>query len=371
MKLSRIAIPVLGFVPAGGTRVLCCLATEFVRIGLDVDFLVLDDDTRPPFPTEARVIYARAIDPSCVPARGGGKLGIVRNILRLARAVRQVRGEYDLWFASFAFVALACALGGVRTRTLYYVQGYDPEVLVKKRKLASWIGAALAYLSYWACRHQVVNSPHYFGYPGISATTFIPPGVDTAIFHAKRGGLNLEGRSIRIGIVGRSEPHKYRPVLEAFAAIAAAHPGCVLVVAFGNIPETALAAAGNHDVVLPRNDSELADFYRGCDVLLALSELPVGAFYPPLEALACGTLLISNRFLFIDSSNAWVVDRADQVVAAFDAILRSSVLERAAKQAQGIRTIRDELRWPDLARRFIEYAERSLFAPQAMPGSKA
>ena len=116
--LSRIAIPVLGFVPAGGNRVLCTLATEFVRMGIAVDFLVLDDQSTPPFPTEARIVYARDIEPSLVPIREG-KLGIVRNIFRLARAIRRTRSAYDLWFASFAFAALACALGGVRSRTLY------------------------------------------------------------------------------------------------------------------------------------------------------------------------------------------------------------------------------------------------------------
>jgi glycosyltransferase involved in cell wall biosynthesis len=326
---------------------------------MQVDFLVLDADTRPPFLTEARVIYASSIDPSCVADRAGGKWGIIRNILRLGRAIRRAPGRYDLLLASFSFVALACALAGRRRRTLYYVQNYDPEILVLKRNLGSWIGAALSYLSYWLCRKQIVNSPHYLGYSGISATDFVPPGVDTAIFFPRQDQPDLSSGPIRIGIIGRSEPHKYRPVVDAFRSIRQRHPGCVLVVAYGNVPVEVLAGAGPHEIVVPRDDVELAAFYRSCDVFLALSEFAVGAFYPPLEALASGTPLISMRFLYVTEENCWTVDGPGQVPAAFAALLACPPEEREARRLRGIDDIARQLPWPHVAKQLLALAEHN------------
>jgi glycosyltransferase involved in cell wall biosynthesis len=359
VTFSRVLIPVIGFVPAGGNRVLCCLATEFVRLGIEVDFLVLDAETRPPFSTAARVIYANTIDSSCIADRVGGKWGIVRNIVRLARAIRQAPAHYDLVLASYSFVALACAIAGRGRRTLYYVQSYDPEILATKRKLSSRIGAALAYVSYWLCRSQVVNSPHYLGYSGISATDFVPPGVDTAVFYPRQSAPELLRGAIRIGIIGRSEPHKYRPVVDAFRAIRQRNPDCVLVVAYGNVPADVLASAGTHEIVVPRNDVELAAFYRSCDVFLALSEFAVGAFYPPLEALATGTLLISNRFLYVNEDNSWVVDGPRQVPAAFETLLACSPEEREARRSRGIDDIARQLPWPHVAKQLLALAEHN------------
>jgi glycosyltransferase involved in cell wall biosynthesis len=346
--VRSIAIPVFRFTPSGGTRVLCRFATEWKRRGIDVDFIVLDPASQPTFETQAKVVPAHTLHADAVvapPSLAAPALEIVA----LARALRAASSSYDVFLGNHGFTSLACALGGVRRRTLYYVQAYDPEILAKKRRLKSYVAAGLAALSYLACRQQVANSPHYIGYPLLTADSAVPPGVDTAVFRPKEVPGHLPAEGIRIGIIGRAEPHKYRPVLNAFRAIHQRHPDVKLCIAYGNIPEHALADCGEPELVRPQSDAELAAFYRHCDVFLALTEFPQGAFYPPLEALASGTVLISNRFLHVRDNNSWPVRDAAEVADAFDALLAAGpeVLQR--KATRGIDDVRSSLSWPVLA----------------------
>jgi glycosyltransferase involved in cell wall biosynthesis len=360
MKHNRVLIPIIQFSPSGGNRVLCCLATEYVRMGIAVDFLILDSSSKPPFPTQARLIYAESIDSAFDTVETSKKIEIVHNIIKLARAIKLSKNDYDFIIASYSLVALACALAGYAKRTLYYVQSYDPEIFVTKRKFGSFIASIISYFSFLLCRNQIVNSPHYIGYSGITAKEFVPPGVDTTIFHPRRSPPKLYSKPLKIGIIGRSEPHKFRPVIEAFLAIQRIHPLCHLVVAYGNIPAEELASVGPHTIVVPRNDEELAAFYRSCDVFLALSEFGAGAFYPPLEALASGTFLISNRFLYVNENNSWIVDEPEQAAAAFEMLLSCSAEEREAKRLKGINDVAQMLQWPTVARKLLTMAQNSI-----------
>jgi glycosyltransferase involved in cell wall biosynthesis len=354
-----LIVPIVSFTPSGGNRVLCRFATEWNRQGRRVAFLVLDPSSRPTFDTTAELIYANSLDPALVPATTG-KVNVLINAWRLGRALRRLRRSFDVALASHAFTAISCFLAGLRDTTIYYIQGYDPEVLTKKKTWSAYLGAALAYCSYWACRRQIVNSPHYIGYPAVAASQVVPPGVDVTVFHPKKAPPGLADGEIRIGIIGRSEPHKYRPAIEAFRKIVQRHPRCRLAVAYDNIPNDVLMTAGPHEIERPTNDHELAAFYRRCDVFLALSDFSTGAFYPPLEALACGTYLISNRFFLVNESNSWVVDSSEHILSAFEALLAEPQSERSARQSRGIADVASALDWGSLARRFAEITDAEI-----------
>ncbi|WP_447407026.1 hypothetical protein, partial [Clostridium perfringens] len=71
-----------------------------------------------------------------------------------------------------------------------------------------------------------------------------------------------------VGCIGRSEPQKGTGyVLEAFQELHAKDPRHRLRIAYGNLPEGWSHEAA--EIVVPRNDVELAAFYRSLDVLVA------------------------------------------------------------------------------------------------------
>ena len=58
----------------------------------------------------------------------------------------------------------------------------------------------------------------------------------------------------------------------------------------------------------PNCDSELADYYRSIDILIAPSFLQLGAYhYPVIEALACGTAVITAGYLPGNKYNSWIL----------------------------------------------------------------
>src|SRR5262245_39402737 len=150
-----IVIPVARFTRAGGVRVLCRLATEWRHRGIDVSFLVLDGVSRPTFETAGRLIYCHELDARLGTA-APGLLAPLREIRSPALGLRRVRDQFDVVLASHAFTALSCCLAGASSKTVYYVQGYDPEVLAAKSTAKGRVAALVALASYWACRNQVV-----------------------------------------------------------------------------------------------------------------------------------------------------------------------------------------------------------------------
>ena len=53
----KILIPIIGFAPAGGYRVLSELANHWIKIGFKVDFLLNEYSSPPYFPTIAGIIW--------------------------------------------------------------------------------------------------------------------------------------------------------------------------------------------------------------------------------------------------------------------------------------------------------------------------
>jgi glycosyltransferase involved in cell wall biosynthesis len=354
--MRRILIPVLGFLPSGGNRVLCRLADEWIRKGHAVDFLCESPVDEPAFSTTARVLRAEGGLP---PRDKHGSyfkrgLAVLRRIWVLSRAISAHRDDYDVILANHGFTAVACVMGGGRSKAFYYIQAYEPELFVRRGPSYA-VGGFIVRLTYWLLRKQIVNSAHYLGHSGIRRDArVIPPGLDTVMFSPKAdpGGV-IDESTPRIGIIGRVEPYKYKLLLESFVAIRRAGRPAKLVIAYDLIPPDALSGIDDCEMVAPRNDAELANFYRSCDVFLALSQFAEGAFYPPLEALACGTCLISQRFAYITDRNAWIVSTPQDVLGAYDALM-ASPRARRDKADRGIADVK-QLGWTGVATRFSDY----------------
>jgi Glycosyl transferases group 1 len=167
-------------------------------------------------------------------------------------------------------------------------------------------------------------------------STFIPHGVDTAIFRpldrgAARARLGLDGKTFAVGINAHNVERKaIVQSLIAFADFHRAHPDSVLflhstttrlvpdstylppVIASLGLDEASVRFENHYDIVTCRiGGLEMAQWYNALDVLLAAS-MGEGFGIPIVEAMACGTPVIGTRCStmpeLIPDYAGWLVD---------------------------------------------------------------
>ena len=317
IKPPRILIPISAFGNSGGYRVLSELASHWTDLGAGVDFLV-DQRTAPPyFPTRAGIRYFDARGSAVPVGNRKGSFSPSNNAWSIyagmIRAIASVGHGYDIIIANQSLTALPVFLGShSRAIKIYYVQAYEPEYYALDGGVKSQVLRMLSWLSYRLPMRQIANAPIYLRYKGIRADSWMPPGVDEKVFHRQRDSPRLGSGSVLVlGVIGRHEPAKGTVyVLQAFEELARRHDNIRLKVAFGNLPE-----GWDHprcEVVHPKGDGALADFYRSVDVLIAPGTVQLGAcHYPVLEAMSCGTPVITTGYLPANDRNAWTVPVKD------------------------------------------------------------
>lgn len=360
----KILIPIIGFGRAGGYRVLSELATHWQRAGHDVDFLVDQRSSKPYFPTSAGIRIFNAKGLVAEHAWNAGTYAPKGNaqsiFLGMWRALRLVGLSYDVILANHSLTAFPVALAHWgRTAHFYYVQAYEPEYYALEIGWRAKILRAFSALSYSLPLEKITNSPVYLEYKKLKTRQWIPPGIDPYIFY-RRDSTPLTNRlkGVVLGVIGRSEPTKgTRFALEAFEKLAQVDPLIKLKVAYGNLPNG--WAHDRAEVVVPRNDGELADFYRSVDILLAPGTVQLGApHYPVLEAMSCGTPVITTGYLPANEMNAWIsqVQDSDSIVKAITAIQRMPTPEVRQKLDLAF-TATEPYHWSRVASDFMRIFE--------------
>lgn len=350
---ARILIPVLGFGKAGGYRVLSKLATEWSRSGFRPAFLAPAGGPPPYYPTEAEILWCDLAGP--VTRDPGEQHAQGRIVARSTRALmnglRQVRRSFDVVVANQSSTVWPVMLSGfARRQRFYYIQADEAEYY----RLQGDYGLSLYAASSYALPFtQIVNAPLYFQHSLMRAKDFVPPGVDFAIFHPKPEVRDFaDGRAITIGCIGRREPAKgTQYVLQAFEQLSEGDPRFGLRVAYGNLPDGWTHPA--LEIVTPKDDAELGEYYRSIDILLAPGTVQHGApHYPVMEAMACGTAVVTTGYMPAAADNAWIVPNRDPsaIVRAVREIVASPDYHHkvehglAAMQAFG---------WPAVAAKMI------------------
>lgn len=351
----RILIPTLGFGRTGGFRVLSQLANHWQMAGADVRFLVPAGSDAPYFPTTVPILQTSLGGRLSRPGErtvGPARLIGVHAVIALRAGLATLAGSSDIVLANHSLTAWSVAFapsGGARR--FYYVQAYEPEYFRMERQPAKWL---LSRLSYALPLSQIVNSPTYVHDGPVRPIAMIPPGLDLALYAAKPRPRDFgDGEPIWIGCIGRREPQKGTPyVLAAFEALHASDPRYRLRVAYGNLP-----AGYQHpamEIVVPRNDAELADFYRGIDILIAAGTVQHGApHYPVMEAMACATPVVTTGYLPAEPDNSWIVANrsADAIVEAVQSLVVDP--ETPARVAAASRAIA-AFGWPAIAGRMLD-----------------
>lgn len=351
----RILIPLLGFGRSGGARVLSELANAWLRNDHEVVFLCPDSSVDPYFPTNATILWV-GVDSAPSPERQTiAKTSWHYNLRSLFLGLKKIGPQYDVILANHSLTAWPVAFascGGAKK--VYYVQAYEPEFSLGKNTFKGVMAAIVSAASYHLPLERIVNSPIYFRYRNLRAKEFVPPGLDLSVFKPKDTEKDFgSAETIVIGCIGRIEPIKGTIyVLRAFEELHNNDKRFVLKVAYGNLPEN-----WNHsrcEIVVPKNDVELAQYYRSLDVLVAAGTGQHGApHYPVLEAGACGVAVVTTGYMGATSETAWLVNNRD-VQSIVDAIglcvLKTS--DRRRKIEAFLREV-GHFGWERVAARFV------------------
>ncbi len=309
----KIIVPILGFGRAGGYRVLSQLANEWIKQGHDVDFLCPDSSDEPYFPTNAGIIWVDVAG-NCSKERGAiTKPSGWYHLKSLYSGLKAIGRQYDVIFANHSLTAWPVSMASCgMAKKVYYIQAYEPEYYTSAKSIKGYLLAIVSALSYYLPLNRIVNAPIYFRYKNLKAAQFVPPGLDLDVFKPAEITRNIEdAKTIVIGCIGRHEPEKGTIfALRAFEELYKRDTRFLLRVAYGNLP-----VDWQHErceVVVPKNDQELADYYRSLDVLVAPGTVQHGApHYPVLEAGACGVAVVTTGYMGATPETAWLVRNKD------------------------------------------------------------
>ena len=352
----NIDIPILGFGKAGGYRVLSRLATEWKRMGHTVRIFSNQASIAPYFPTEAEIVWlsdsgnrVKTNNPQLL-QHSGGMVHVAKNLWSLFLGLCRHSRSTDVILANHSLTTWPALFSITRGKKFYYVQAYEPRFYATSTDGRRSLLQVQAWLSYFLPLRRIVNAPLYLRYRNLRAKSWVPPGVDFSIFKPQAGLQRENNTILTLACIGRKEPDKGTScVLEAFALLKSKNKQVCLLVAYGNLPQEMKDMQGI-EIVVPANDSELADFYRSADIFLAPAIGQHGAaHYPVLEAMACGVPLITTGYLPANSENCWLVNEKDPraIVNAISSICTNEV-DRTFRVNKSLEDIR-RFKWDSVA----------------------
>lgn len=353
----KIFIPVIGFVPAGGYRVLSKLADEWINLGHKVTFISTEWSSSPYFSTKANIIWVNEKGESVKKEKGSQFLGtfrFIRTLKSLYHGLRKHAKDADVIVANHNATVWPVAFFPSSAKKIYYVQAYEPEYY-HYSDIKSKIYKFISYLSYFIIKDKIVNSPIYLNYKNLKSNKFVPPGLDFNIFYPKN--IKNANKIWIIGCIGRKEPEKgTKYVIDAFEKMIALGWPVKLHVAYGNVP-LSISCREDCQIIDPKNDQDLGDFYRGLDIMIAPGTLQLGApHYPVLEAMACGVPVVTTGYMPADDTNSWLVPLkgSDSIVEAVKNIINMDESARNKKIQKAYEDVQ-EFSWPLVAEKFIKY----------------
>lgn len=281
-------------------RSLSLLANEWIKMGHEVTFLCHESTDKPYYPTIANIIYHDdngliSLKPNA--DRRQTSHSIYASMFSLYRALNSIESTYDVGIATFYLTAYPLKFSKIKLKKFYYIQAYEPGFFSGKDR-SSFMYKNIAKQSYNLGLKLVVNARSYYNYNEIKTSRLVLPPVDLGVFYPKLNPGKINPSNVKIGMIGRQIGWKGGDyVVRAFRALQiddSTANNYQLHVAFGGED---LNQEKNTVIRCPNNDSELADFYREMDILVAVPTLQNGAVhYPVVEALACGTPLITTGY---------------------------------------------------------------------------
>lgn len=352
----KIVIPLLQFGKSGGHRVLINLANEWVKLGHEVTYITFEHSALPNFPYKAQIIwvdfFGKRVETNNTNAFRF-PLSYFFTKYSLLKAINNYAADADILLANHSLTAFSVHKSVVKAKKFYYVQAYEPEYYANLG-LKSFIYKKPSQKSYSYGLRTIVNCELYLNYKEIQTDMFVYPGIDLANFYTKDLSSYQKKSKWILGCIGRIEKFKgTQYVLDAFQKLKREHKELELHVAFGNEELNAIEGV---TVVLPKNDIELAHFYRYVDIIIAPGTVQLGAIhYPVLEAFACGTSVINTGYSKSDDSNSYIIPINDAVSIEqqVNAIMHNP--EEAKNKAIIAKNVLPDFAWNVVADKMLNY----------------
>ncbi len=356
----KILIPVLGFGNAGGYRVLSKLANELIFIGHKVEFLCSDESQIPYFPTLAVIKWIDAKGSITLDKKEKKKKENAFSIQRkLTKALSKMpKNDYDIIIANHSLTTLPIKRAGLKEKTLYYVQAYEPDFYNLSGGIKNKILAYISGLSYKMKLYTIVNAEIYLKYKKLKASGILYPGIDFNLFYPEKTKLKTKSKTkIIIGTVGRSEPYKgTRYIVESFKQLKKKYPEIQLHVAFADPADF----KNEEDIYCPQphGDKALGNFYRALDYYICAGYTQLGAFhYPVAEAMSCGIPVITTEYYPANKTNAWITPAKDvkKIIEIFE-LAQNNPLLKNQKMEQALNDVK-QFEWAVVGEKLNYYIE--------------
>ena len=309
MANLNIIIPIWQFGKAGGLRVLSKLANAFKEMGHNV--LVISyykNNEEPYFPIECDVKYVDEEGNFAEPTIEPKKNRLTKNLEEYTRykallnALNNLSDRYDIALANANKTAFSVSKSKIKNK-FYYIQAYEAWYTQK-------IGFVYNYLAKKSYKLnnliKIVNADLYKDYKEIHTDYVVPPGLDLDLYHIKdKSAYWDKKRSFVIGHIGRIEEWKgSRETAEAVKILQKEGVNVKYQVAF-NPPAEDIC---DYELVKPDGDVNLSNYYRSVGVLVAPCSIQLGAIhYPVIEAMACGTPVVTTGYYPATNENAYIV----------------------------------------------------------------
>ncbi|MCU7548496.1 glycosyltransferase family 4 protein [Chitinophagaceae bacterium LB-8] len=306
----KILIPVLGFGKQGGYRVLSNLANTWIELGHQVTFLSISDTDLPHYPTNAKIIWVdkKGICLTNLKNENKHKLKFFIDLFSLYKGLNSFnKYEFDVVLANQSHTTYPVYFCKLKSLKTYYIQLDEVESQLVLGGFKNYILSFLSFLSYFFDLFRIVNAPFYLNYKYIKSKDYVLPAMDFNIFFPNKvGKVSLKDKKVTIGCIGRRAAWKgTNDVLDAFELLKKENLNIELKVAFG---EEDLKTIPGVSTTYPKNDIELASFYKSLDILIAPATIQIGAVhYPVIEAMACGIPVITTGYYPANDQNAWIV----------------------------------------------------------------
>lgn len=290
----KLAIPIVTFSKSGGMRVLEKLADNWIKMGNSVDFIVADTST-PYYPTNAKIINLNA-----------NQNETVEEILVLSKYLINHWTKYNKIIAnghvSVYPIFIAALMKWDLSKIVYYIQAYETEFYNDMPKgFKQLIRKTGTSFTYMLPIKQIVNANIYCNYKNIHTNDVVYPGLDLKLYYHK--DPNLFNDILKVGCIGRPSIWKGTyDVCEAIKILKKEKYHVEFYIAFFDIDIV------EHVFVKPDGDKNLASFYRDMDIIVAPGHIQLGSVhYPVIEAMACGTSVITTGYYPANENNAYIV----------------------------------------------------------------
>lgn len=339
----KILIPILTFGKEGGFRVLAQLANNWSDMGHDVAIVSYYENNSPYFPTNAKIYWID--DEGKEHATNKNEFDIKGSAFTRAKSLfrflKKYAQNFDVVLANQNLSAWPVALGS-KSMNFYYIQAYEPSFYKNIMK------KGIAWLTYFLPLFKIVNADIYKIYKNIRSNIVIPPGLDLETYYPKIL-QKIENEKIVVGCIGRKEEWKgSNDVGEAIKILRSKGYNVKFKVAFEPIKYS------DHELVFPDGDSNLADFYRSLDVLVAPGHIQLGAVhYPVIEAMACKVPVITTGYYPANNENSFIVPikRPDIIADTLIEIIEN--YESAIKKTEIAHNTISQFDWKVVSAKFL------------------